>query len=413
MLGGESLPPLSAEALHRGDAVAAERGRDGRGRGRARCGPYAAASCCGSRAASSWPGPTWRWSAQGLSRLTDATLEATLDIAMESVRARSAALDAAPTRMAIIAMGRYGGFELSYGSDADVMFVHEPVDGVEPQVATSYAQAVVAEVRRLLSLPASDPPLEVDADLRPEGKQGPLVRTLESYAAYYAKWSHVWEFQALLRADAVVGDEDLRGAVHRADRPAALPRRGDHRRTTSSRCAGSRRASTTSGCRAAPTRTPTSSSAAAGWPTSSGPSSCCRCGTPGTVAGAAHAADPAPRSTAAAEAELIAADDAETLAEAWRLVSRVRNAVTLVRGKPADQLPRDARERAAVAQRARLPAGRRPTRWSTTTSAPPGGRTRWSSGSSGNEAICFIQSKRRYDLHMDEVKAKASVTRHR
>ena len=50
----------------------------------------------------------------------------------------------------------------------------------------------------------------VDADLRPEGKQGPLVRTLASYAAYYAKWSKVWEAQALLRADAVVGDEGVR-----------------------------------------------------------------------------------------------------------------------------------------------------------------------------------------------------------
>ena len=112
----------------------------------------------------------------GLSRLTDATLEATLEVAMESVR-RQRDLDATPSRMAIVAMGRYGGFELSYGSDADVMFVHEPVEGVDPQVASSYAQAVANELRRLLSLPASDPPLEVDADLRPEGKQGPLVRT--------------------------------------------------------------------------------------------------------------------------------------------------------------------------------------------------------------------------------------------
>ena len=139
---------------------------------------------------------------QGLSRLTDATLQATLDIATESVR-RQRGLDAVASRIAVIAMGRYGGFELSYGSDADVMFVHEPTEGVDSQAASSYATAVVAEVRRLLSLPASDPPLEVDADLRPEGKNGPMVRTVESYAAYYAKWSHVWEFQALLRADAV------------------------------------------------------------------------------------------------------------------------------------------------------------------------------------------------------------------
>ncbi|MDN4163781.1 hypothetical protein, partial [Nocardioides abyssi] len=76
--------------------------------------------------------------------------------------------------------------------------------------ASSYAQAVANELRRLLGLPGGDPPLAVDADLRPEGKQGPRVRTIGSYAAYYAKWSKVWEAQALLRADAVVGDLDQR-----------------------------------------------------------------------------------------------------------------------------------------------------------------------------------------------------------
>ena len=152
----------------------------------------------------------------GLSRLTDATLEATLG-GRRARRARAArSLDEAPTRMAIVAMGRYGGFELSYGSDADVLFVHDPVPGADPQAASSYAPAVANELRRLLALPGADPALEVDADLRPEGKQGPLVRTLDSYAAYYAKWSKVWEAQALLRADAVVGDLDLRRAVRRS-----------------------------------------------------------------------------------------------------------------------------------------------------------------------------------------------------
>ncbi len=163
-------------------------------------------------------------------------------------------LDAPPARMAVVAMGRYGGFELSYGSDADVLFVHEPHEGVDQHEASSYAIAVANELRRLLALPGGDPPLEVDADLRPEGKQGPLSRSLESHAAYYAKWSKVWEAQALLRADAVVGDPELRQRFERADRPAALPRGRDSPRTTSSRYAGSRPASTRSGCPAAPTR---------------------------------------------------------------------------------------------------------------------------------------------------------------
>ena len=109
--------------------------------------------------------------------------------------------------MAVVAMGRYGGFELSYGSDADVHVRARAGRATTGEEATAYAQAVANELRRLLIAPASDPALVVDADLRPEGKQGPLVRTLASYAAYYAKWSKVWEAQALLRADAVVGDE--------------------------------------------------------------------------------------------------------------------------------------------------------------------------------------------------------------
>ncbi|HSU03412.1 MAG TPA: bifunctional [glutamine synthetase] adenylyltransferase/[glutamine synthetase]-adenylyl-L-tyrosine phosphorylase [Nocardioides sp.] len=284
---------------------------------------------------------------QGLSRLTDATLQATLDIATVSVR-RQRNLESAPSRIAVVAMGRYGGFELSYGSDADVMFVQEPVDGAEPQVAASFAQAVVAEVRRLLLLPASDPPLEVDPDLRPEGKNGPMVRTVESYAAYYAKWSHVWEFQALLRADPVVGDEGLRQRFTELIDPIRFPAEGiseadvvevrrikarvDHERLPRGadrqthlklgrggladvewtvQLLQMRHAGTHPGLR-----------------------------TPQTL----------PALEAAVEAELIGSADAATLAEAWRLVSRVRNAVTLVRGKPADQLPRDARERAAVAR---------------------------------------------------------------
>ena len=79
------------------------------------------------------------------------------------------------------------------------------------------------ELRALLIAPASDPALVVDADLRPEGKQGPLVRTLASYAAYYAKWSKVWEAQALLRADAVVGDEGVRAGFTALVDPLRYP----------------------------------------------------------------------------------------------------------------------------------------------------------------------------------------------
>ena len=138
---------------------------------------------------------------------------------------RAAVSTTPPTRMAVVAMGRYGGFELSYGSDADVMFVHEPLPGVDQQDATSYAQAVANELRRLLALPGGRPAARGRRRPAPGGQAGAAgAHASTSYAAYYAKWSQVWEAQALLRADAVVGDEDLRAPVHRADRPAALPR---------------------------------------------------------------------------------------------------------------------------------------------------------------------------------------------
>lgn len=290
----------------------------------------------------------------GLSRLTDATLEATLDIAGRAVRAQKE-LDAAPTRMAIVAMGRYGGFELSYGSDADVMFVHDPLPDADPEVASSYAKAVANELRRLLSLPGPDPALEVDADLRPEGRQGALVRTLDSYAAYYAKWSKVWEAQALLRADAVVGDRDLRRRFEELIDPLRYPADGISEddvfevRRIKARVDEER------------------------LPRGADPHTHLKLGRGGLAdiewtvqllqmryAGpvpALRTSRTLEALTAASEAGLIAEDDAALLAQSWRRVSRVRNAVTLVRGKASDELPRDIRERAAVASILGYPAG--------------------------------------------------------
>src|SRR5207302_481357 len=91
--------------------------------------------------------------------------------------------------------------ELLRTSAADVLFVHDPLRGRPEKEASDAAHAVAAELRRLLMLPVPDPALIVDADLRPEGRQGPLVRTLASYRAYYRRWSAPWEAQALLRAE--------------------------------------------------------------------------------------------------------------------------------------------------------------------------------------------------------------------
>ena len=288
-----------------------------------------------------------------LSRITDATLEATLRVVLASV-AQAKKVASPPARMAVIAMGRYGGFELSYGSDADVLFVHEAADGVDQHEASSYAIAVANELRRLLALPGGDPALEVDADLRPEGKQGPLSRSLESHAAYYAKWSKVWEAQALLRADAVVGDERLRHRFVELIDPLRYPAVG------------------LSGDDVVEVRRIKARVDQERLPRGADPNSHLKLGRGGLadiewtvqLLQMQHAqAVPGLRTSrtlealeAARAAGLLSASDADVLVSGWRWVSRVRNAITLVRGKGSDQLPHDIRERAAVANVLGYPA---------------------------------------------------------
>ena len=144
-----------------------------------------------------------------ISRTTEATLDAALHVARRSV-ARDLDVNELPIDFAVIAMGRLGGYEVGYGSDADVMFVYESRDLALPdEAAARIAHDIAERMRNLLSVPSGDPPLGVDANLRPEGRSGPLVRSLASYAGYYARWSSAWEAQALLRARFAVGDVGL------------------------------------------------------------------------------------------------------------------------------------------------------------------------------------------------------------
>lgn len=288
-----------------------------------------------------------------LTDITSATLEATMTAATRAVEAERGL--EMPTRMAVVAMGRYGGHELGYGSDADVMFVHDPLPDADPTLASSMAQSVANELRRLLSAPGSDPSLEVDAALRPEGKQGPLVRTLESYAGYYAKWSRVWEAQALLRADAVVGDEDLRRRFHELIDPLRFP------------------ASGLSDEDALEVRRVKARVDSERLPRGADPATHFKLGRGGLadvewtvqLLQMQHAGQmPGLRTTrtlpaleAAVAHELIDPADAEGLAAAWLMASRARNATVQVRGRGSDQLPRDARERAAVAAILQYPPG--------------------------------------------------------
>ncbi|MFZ3594211.1 bifunctional [glutamine synthetase] adenylyltransferase/[glutamine synthetase]-adenylyl-L-tyrosine phosphorylase [Streptomyces sp. BH104] len=276
-----------------------------------------------------------------VSDLTAATLAGTLRAVV-----RDGWGDTLPTRFAVIAMGRFGGHELSYGSDADVLFVHQPREGVDDHEAAQAANKVVSEMRRLLALPSADPPLLIDADLRPEGKSGPLVRTLKSYEAYYRRWSLVWESQALLRAQPVAGDEELSRAFIELIDPLRYPAEGlgDDAvleiRRLKARMESER------------------------MPRGADPTLHTKLGRGGLsdvewtvqLLQLRHGwAEPGLRTTrtrealaAACAAELIPAEEAAILDEAWVLAARVRNAVMLVRGRPGDTFPSDGRELGAV-----------------------------------------------------------------
>ncbi len=138
---------------------------------------------------------------RGLSDITQQHLEAVL----RAIR-RPAGEEGDGIEFGIIAMGRFGGRELGFGSDADVMYVFRPA-GAESQEAQRRAQHIVSELQRLTS--DARLPLDLDADLRPEGRNGVMARSLDAYRAYYARWSLTWEAQALLRARPAAGDASL------------------------------------------------------------------------------------------------------------------------------------------------------------------------------------------------------------
>lgn len=140
--------------------------------------------------------------AEALTTISEVTIQATL----RAVRREVVPPDAAALDFAVIAMGRFGGAELGFGSDADVLYVYD-ANGVDPERAHALSLQLVAGLREH----SDDPRLtfELDADLRPEGRNGPLVRSIDSYAAYYGRWSLSWEAQALLRARGVAGSVKL------------------------------------------------------------------------------------------------------------------------------------------------------------------------------------------------------------
>jgi len=108
--------------------------------------------------------------------------------------------------MAVIAMGRFGGAELSYASDLDAMIVY---DGSTAEDFAAAEKTAEVFLRFINGATPSARVYPLDLDLRPEGKDGPLARSLDGFRKYYDRWVQTWELQALVRARFVAGDPDV------------------------------------------------------------------------------------------------------------------------------------------------------------------------------------------------------------
>ncbi len=295
---------------------------------------------------------------QSLTAAADAVLAGTLRIARWHARHERGLADD-PAQMLVVAMGRLGGGEMGYSSDADVLFVYDPVPGAGAGEAHEYALAAATRLRALLAAVGPEPALAVDANLRPEGRNGPLVRSLDSYAEYYGRWHEVWEAQALLRARPVAGDEELGERFVALIEPVRYPPTGldatavREVRRIKARVEAER------------------------LPRGTEPSRHLKLGR-GGISDVEWTAQlfqlryahevPGLRTTttlgalaAATEAGLIEPEDAAALSEAWELASRIRDANVLWTGRPdvpqVDVLPHDRTALAGVARVMGYPAG--------------------------------------------------------
>ncbi len=292
--------------------------------------------------------PTFSEVGQALSDTDRATTLGVLHVAENEIFAS----EGQHVDILVVAMGRQGGAEISYGSDLDAMFVHRLAEGGDPERADEQAQKLVSRLTALLSKPVkpaikAERPLQLDADLRPEGKKGPLSRSLESFGEYYRRWMDIWERQALLRARPIAGSDDLAAdflelinPIRYGESPSASQVREIRR--IKARVEGER------------------------LPRAADPSRHVKLGRGGlsdvewliqlyqleyarTVLGL-RTPSTLPALEVLVDEDLLASEEAKILKDAWVLCSRVRSAGMIWSGKTSDVLPSSRRDLEAVAR---------------------------------------------------------------
>lgn len=153
--------------------------------------------------------------AREFSELADACVQKCYEIGLATLTQRYGEDAAIP--FCVIGMGKLGGSELNYSSDIDLIFVcgdtpeGDANDGSDrSRRSMTFVLKLAEYIVNALSRNMQNGHLfRVDMRLRPEGRFGPLVRTLSSYRSYYESWAEPWEKQALLKARLIAGDTRL------------------------------------------------------------------------------------------------------------------------------------------------------------------------------------------------------------
>ncbi len=131
----------------------------------------------------------------------------------------------------IVAYGKLGGLELSYGSDLDVVFLHnsggtqQMTDGDKPLDNGLFFSRLVRRLVHFLTTQTGSGQLyDIDTRLRPEGRRGLLVTSTDAFERYQEEHAWTWEHQALLRARAVAGDAAVAEEFERIRRETLIGR---------------------------------------------------------------------------------------------------------------------------------------------------------------------------------------------
>ena len=279
-----------------------------------------------------------------LSDLSSATIDTALRCARAVVDSKYRDRHDCPSvPLGLIAMGRWGGGEMGYASDADAIFI---VDDDADDQAIQYATQIASLAMSMLKSSASESTLIIDSGLRPDGKNGPLVRTVASCLSYYRRWSDIWESQALIRASHGAGDREITSKFLQEIDFRRYPEQGlakDHIWEIRRLKARMEKERTTKRTAHLNVKLGPGGLSDIEWTVQLLQLRYAHLYEDLRVNSTIEAIE------AARLNHLMSDSDAELLSEAWTMATQLRNSTMLVRSRPGDLLPIDPRETACVA----------------------------------------------------------------